>query len=78
MPEDSFMVLTLAQFGLDSLSARQRLEIIGLLWDSLPEDSFTPPDWHLRELERRIAAVDADPGAAEPWEAVPARLSGKS
>lgn len=29
---------------------------------------FRPPDWHLRELKRRIAA--AHPGAAEPAAAV--------
>src|SRR6516225_4229088 len=54
-----FMDLTLEQFGIDRLSPQQRLELIGLIWDSLPEDApFTPPDWHLRELERRITAAD--------------------
>jgi putative addiction module component (TIGR02574 family) len=72
------MGFTLEQFGFDRLSPQQRLELIGLLWDSLPADApFTPPEWHLRELEKRIAAADADPGAAEPWEAVFARLSRK-
>jgi putative addiction module component (TIGR02574 family) len=72
------MDLTLEQFGIDHLSPQQRLELIGLIWDSLPVDApFTPPDWHLRELERRIAAADADPAAAEPWENVLARLSRK-
>jgi putative addiction module component (TIGR02574 family) len=72
------MALTLEQFGIDRLSPEQRFELIGLLWDSIPDDApFTPPDWHLRELERRIAAADADPDAAEPWEAVLARLSRK-
>jgi putative addiction module component (TIGR02574 family) len=57
------MDLTLEQFGIDRLSPRQRFELIGLIWDSLPADvPFTPPEWHLRELERRIAAADADPG----------------
>jgi hypothetical protein len=37
-------------------------------------ESFNPPDWHLRELERRVAAADADPDAAERWETVLARL----
>jgi putative addiction module component (TIGR02574 family) len=73
------MNLTLEQFGIDGLSPQQRLELISLLWDSLPDETpFTPPGWHLRELERRIAAADADPGAAEPWESVLARLSRKS
>jgi len=71
------MGLTLEQFGLDRLSPQERCELIDLLWDSFPDDApFTPPDWHLRELERRVAAA-ADPGAAEPWEAVLARLSRK-
>jgi putative addiction module component (TIGR02574 family) len=72
------MDLTLEQFGIDRLSPQQRIELIDLIWDSLPEDvPFLPPDWHVRELERRIAAADADPTAAEPWEAVLARLSRK-
>ncbi len=72
------MSLTLEQFGLDRLNAQQRWELIGLLWDSLPEDApFAPPDWHIRELEQRLAAADADPGAAEPCESVFARLSRK-
>jgi putative addiction module component (TIGR02574 family) len=74
----SFMSLTLEQLGIDRLNPQQRLELLGLIWDSLPDDaSFPSPDWHLRELERRVAAADADPGAAEPWEAVLARLSRK-
>jgi putative addiction module component (TIGR02574 family) len=70
------MDLTLEQFGIDRLNPQQRFELIGLIWDSLPSDiPFTPPDWHLRELERRIADADADPGAAETWETVLARLT---
>lgn len=73
------MNLTLEQFGIDQLSPQQRIELIGLIWDSLPDDtSFSPPEWHLRELERRVAAADADPDAAEPWEQVLARLEKKA
>jgi putative addiction module component (TIGR02574 family) len=72
------MDLTLEQFGIDRLNPQQRFELIGLIWDSLPSDArWTPPDWHLRELEQRTAAADADPTAAEPWETVRARLSRK-
>jgi putative addiction module component (TIGR02574 family) len=53
--------------------------LIGLIWDSLPDDApYAPPDWHIQELERRIAAADANPEAAEPWETVLARLSKSS
>jgi putative addiction module component (TIGR02574 family) len=72
------MSLTLEQFGIDRLSPQQRCELIDLIWDSLPPTTpFDPPGWHLRELERRIAAADANPAAAEPWETVLARLSRK-
>jgi putative addiction module component (TIGR02574 family) len=75
----SSMSLSLSQFGIDRLDAQQRVELIGLIWDSLPDDApYTPPDWHIQELERRIAAADANPGAAEPWETVLARLSRSS
>ncbi len=73
------MSLTLEQFGINNLNSQQRWELIRLIWDSLSDDSsFTPPEWHVRELERRIAAADTTPGAAEPWETVLARLSRKS
>jgi putative addiction module component (TIGR02574 family) len=70
------MSLTLEQFGIDRLSPEERCTLIDLLWDSLPpETPFVPPAGHLRELERRIVAADADPGAAEPWQVVRTRLS---
>ena len=69
------MGLTLSQFGIDRLDAQQRVELIGLIWDSLPDDApYAPPDWHIKELERRIAAADANPGAGEPWETGLTRL----
>jgi putative addiction module component (TIGR02574 family) len=72
------MSMTLEQFGIDRLSPQERSELISLIWDSLPDDApFVPPDWHLRELERRVAVAEADPLAAEPWQAVLARLTRK-
>jgi putative addiction module component (TIGR02574 family) len=62
------MDLTLEQFGIDLLNPQQKVGLIAIIWDSLPDDApLSPPDWHLRELEQRLAAADADPQAAEPW-----------
>lgn len=71
--------LTLEQFGIDRLSQPERLELIELLWDSLPAggDGFVPPEWHLSELDRRLADADANPKDVEPWSEVLARLSRK-
>lgn len=70
------MSLTLKQFGIDKLSIAERLELIEKIWDSLPEQ-VTPaevPEWHIRELERRRADAEANPGLGTPWEIVLARL----
>lgn len=62
------------------LTVEQRLELIGELWDSIPDslDELPLPEWHREELERRLAAADADPSAAVPWEQVKRRLREKS
>ena len=74
------MSQTLQQLGIDRLSIAERLELIGQIWDTLPEAEEGPllPDWHRRELERRRAAAEADPGAGIPWEVVKARLADRS
>ena len=50
----------LHELGIDRLSVPERLELIGLIWDSIDtNDHVLPvPDWHLRELERRRAAAE--------------------
>lgn len=61
------------------LTVGQRMELIGELWDSIPDslDALPIPAWHREELERRLAAADADPEAAIPWEEVKRRLHEK-
>lgn len=74
------MSQSLQQLGIDRLSLAERLELMGQIWDTLPEaDGNLPiPDWHRRELERRRAAAEADAGAGIPWEVVEARLADRS
>ncbi len=71
------MAVTLEQFGLDRLSPDERLELLGLLWDSLGDGSFTPPEWHIRELERRRAAAEANPLAGIPLDEFKTRWLGQ-
>ena len=62
------------------LTVEQRLELIGELWDSIPEslDALPVPDWHREELERRLAEADANPQEAVSWEEVRRQLREKS
>ncbi len=67
---------TLKQFGIDRLDIPERLKLIGVIWDSIVDTKAAQPipEWHQREIERRLAAADADPGAGIPWEEIKARL----
>jgi putative addiction module component (TIGR02574 family) len=70
------MSVSIEALGIDKLTVLERLELIELIWDSLPEN-LTPdevPDWHLVELAKRRAEADASPGEGEPWREALARF----
>ena len=69
---------TLQELGIDRLSSGERLRLIAEIWDSLtPIDQLEIPQTHKEELDRRLAAADADLAAGRPWEEVRARLRGE-
>lgn len=70
---------TIPDFDFQSLSSPQKLELIGWLWDSIPDstESLPFPESHRQELEQRLAEADANPNAAIPWEQVRGRLRQK-
>jgi putative addiction module component (TIGR02574 family) len=60
------------------LTAKERLDLIGELWDSLaPEDVRLTPAQEV-ELGRRMATFDVDAKAAIPWEDIEAELDRRS
>lgn len=73
------MFPVLSELKVEELPVSKRLELIGLLWDSIPDTPESPPlpGWDRQELERRLAAADAAPEAAIPWEEVKKRLREK-
>lgn len=72
------MTPTIQDLGIDRLSPEQRLRLIGEIWDSLSIHSTPIPESHREELDRRLAAADADPAAGRPWEEVRTRLRGET
>lgn len=56
------------------LSIPERLQLVEDLWDSIDDEHIPVPEWHLKELERRLADYRADPEAGIPWEQVRERL----
>ncbi len=71
------MAPTIYELGIDQMSPEARLRLIGEIWDSLSPDGGVLTDSHREELDRRLAAADADPAAGVPWEEVRARLRGE-
>jgi putative addiction module component (TIGR02574 family) len=71
------MSQTLQALGIDRMSNEERLRLIGEIWESLtPIHQMEIPESHRAELDRRLAAADANPAAGKPWEEVRARLRG--
>lgn len=57
--------------ALDSLTAQERIALMGRLWDSLDSAAAAPVTSALAdELDRREAEADADPSAGVPWDAL--------
>jgi putative addiction module component (TIGR02574 family) len=71
------MAPTMHDLGIDRLSPEHRLRLLGEIWDSLSHEDLPIPENHREELDRRLAAADADPAAGKPWEEVRARLWGE-
>lgn len=61
--------------ALDTLTAEERIELIGRLWDSLDAAVAAPLTPELAaELERREAEADTDPTDGISWETLRAEL----
>jgi putative addiction module component (TIGR02574 family) len=70
------MSATLKALGIDRLSVTEQLTLLGELWDSIAADPDQVPvtDAQKHDLDRRLAALDANPTAGSSWEEVKARL----
>lgn len=62
-----------------SLPVPYRLDLVEQIWDSIAEDQeqFELTDEQKAELDRRIAAHEADPNRGVPWEVVKKRILGE-
>ena len=57
--------------ALESLTAQERIVLMGRLWDSLDPAAAAPLSPALAaELARREAEADTDPDAGIPWDAL--------
>jgi putative addiction module component (TIGR02574 family) len=59
------------------LSVRERLELIGQLWDSLADADVPLPKSQQVELERRLATFEDDHAHAVTWDQLKAELAAR-
>jgi putative addiction module component (TIGR02574 family) len=57
-----------------ALSDDEKLDLLEEVWDTLDHDRGVP-EWHKRELDRRLAAPTDATGSAD-WSTVKARILG--
>ena len=72
------MAVRIDSLGIDSLSVRDRLDLIEQIWDSLPEqvEHQDIPEWHRAEVAMRRNRAAEEPGVGKPWREVLDRLEG--
>lgn len=73
------MASLITALGIDRLSEAERLLLVEEILESLDGDRPPPPltEAQRRELERRLAALEANPEAGSPWKEVEARVLAK-
>lgn len=68
----------MATLDIRRLTPKERLDLIGELWDSLSDQDVPLTPAQEAELDRRLASFDQDIGAAIPWEQIDAELGRRS
>ena len=59
---------------LSKLTQDEKLELIGELWDSLDDAAVALTSEQRREIDRRVANLDANGPSGSSWEEVEARV----
>lgn len=63
------MTPTLRQLGIDRLTPQERLELIGVIWDSCNQGrDIEVPDAHREELDRRLDAAKDGVEGGVSWD----------
>jgi putative addiction module component (TIGR02574 family) len=65
--------------GFDELPVEDQVEYVQLLWDRIAaRPSQVPvPEWHKQTLDSRLAAHEANPEEARPWDEVRDQIRSK-
>ncbi len=69
------MAALMTSLGIDRMSPEEQLQLVGELLDTLNEPAAPPlTEPQRRELDRRLALLDAGQTGLHPWDEVEARV----
>ncbi len=70
---------SMKELGIDRLSVEDRIALVQEIWDSIAADVEGTPltEAQRTELDRRLAALEANPSNVVPWEVVEARATAR-
>lgn len=73
------MSSTMKTLGIDRLSIAERIDLVQEIWDSIAATPEQVPltDAQRQEIDRRLAAHDANPQNVIPWEVVKAEAEAR-
>jgi putative addiction module component (TIGR02574 family) len=72
------MLPSLETLGIDKLSYAERIDLIGAIWDTLPDSSFVfPNESPIPLMEQRLAEAIAKPEELLTWDQLHAELGRK-
>jgi putative addiction module component (TIGR02574 family) len=69
---------TITASDIATMPIQKRLELVEDIWDSIAEmpEAIEVPEWHKKELDKRLEAYHANPREGSPWKEVKKRILG--
>jgi putative addiction module component (TIGR02574 family) len=69
---------TITASDIAAMPIQKRLELVEDIWDSIAEmpEAIEVPEWHKKELDKRLEAYHANPREGSPWKEVKKRILG--
>jgi putative addiction module component (TIGR02574 family) len=69
---------TITATEIAGMPIQQRIQLVEDIWDSIAEmpEAVQIPEWHKKELEKRLEAYHANPEEGSPWQDVKKRILG--
>ena len=67
---------TITATEIAEMPIQQRIQLVEDIWDSIAEipEAVQIPEWHKKELEKRLEAYHANPDEGSPWQEVKKRI----